>query len=145
MTEDRRGLEVEEKVVVAAPVSRVWDALVTDAARATWWPHLELDATPGGRMRERWTDESGNEVLTHGQVLDVVDRRFLRLSWADEGWPAETTVEITLDPVRAGTAVSLRHSGWERLRDGSELASAHRAGWRRHLENLRCEVESARP
>ena len=135
---------VEETVVVRAPARVVWNAIADGDARRRWWPHLELDATSGGRVEEWWTDATGREVVTRGKIVEVVPGRRLRATWADEGWPAETLVEVALAPVAGGgTAVTVRHSGFERLPDGDALAAAHRAGWKVHLENLRGQVESA--
>ncbi len=123
--------------MVPAPPERVWDAIVDDARRGAWWSYLRLDARPGGRLEERWTDALGAEVVTSGEVVDAVPLRGLRLTWADEGWPAATVVDISLEPCPAGTAVTVRHTGWDRLPGGDALAAAHAAGWRAHLDDLR--------
>ena len=63
---------VDETVDIAAPVGRVWEAIVDTPARAAWWPYLNLDATVGGRFEERCTNDEGVEVVTEGQVVDFV-------------------------------------------------------------------------
>lgn len=104
--------------------------------------YLDLDATVGGVFEEHWTDDDGNTLRTSGRVLDVVEQRLLRLSWADDDWPAPTEVEVCLADVDGGTSVRVRHAGWERLVGGTALADAHRDGWRMHLANLRAYVEN---
>ena len=133
--------EVHEEVVLAAKERAVWQALVDHRRRRQWWSYLELDPVVDGGFVERWVGPDGEEVLTKGSVLELVPGRRLRLSWADENWPAETEVEIRLCPSDGGTTVVVRHRGWDRLPDGERLAEEHRAGWRRHLANLRAHVE----
>ena len=130
-------MEVRETVVVPAPADRVWWRIVEADGRAGWWPYLALDATPGGRMEERWTDAGGHELRTTGEVLEVDPPRLLRLTWQDDGWPAATEVELRLEVAEEGTRVTVRHSGWAALGDGDTLVPDHRAGWRAHLEDLR--------
>lgn len=124
-------MEVLESVLVPAPPERVWWWITDAGGRAAWWPYLDLDATPGGRVEERWDD-----VVTSGEVLEVDPARLLRLSWEDDGWPAATEVELRLEPEQAGTRVTVRHSGWEALPDPESLVREHRAGWRMHLDDL---------
>ncbi|HEX2118428.1 MAG TPA: SRPBCC domain-containing protein, partial [Acidimicrobiales bacterium] len=131
------ALAVHEAVVVAARREDVWRAIVGAEARAGWWPYLDLDATPGGRMEERWTDGAGADVVTAGEVIEVIEPRLLRLTWKDDGWPAATEVELRLERQQGGTLVAVRHTGWDSLPDPRALVAAHRAGWRAHLEDLR--------
>ena len=135
-------LLVAEAVLVAAPAEQVWSTIVEREERARWWPYLDLDATTGGRFEERWTDATGTEVVTSGEVLEIERSRLLRLSWKDDGWPVATEVELRLDPLRDATLVGVRHTGWSSLPDASALVPDHRAGWRMHLEDL-ARVHSA--
>jgi uncharacterized protein YndB with AHSA1/START domain len=124
-------VEVRESVLVAAPPERVWSLIAGAEERARWWPYLDLDASPGGRMEERWDD-----TRTTGEVLEVDPPRLLRLSWKDDGWPAATEVELRVEPDHDGARVTVRHTGWEPLPDAETLVAAHRAGWRAHLDDL---------
>ena len=52
----------------------MWHALVDDAARRRWWPHLlRLDARVGGRLEERWHE--GWEALPGGAALAEAHER----------------------------------------------------------------------
>ncbi len=130
-------MEVRETALVPAPPERIWALIAEPDGRAGWWPYLELDATPGGRMEERWTDAGGNEMRTAGEVLEVDPPRLLRLTWKDDGWPATTEVELRLEREGDATRVTVRHSGWAALPDALTLVGDHRAGWRAHLDDLR--------
>ncbi len=133
---------VDESALIRATPQRVWQAIVDAADRAHWWGHLELDARPGGRFEERWTDEAGEARLTTGHVTTMVAPTLLCLHWADDDWPAGTDVEIELHAVDSRTtAIRVRHIGWEGLPDGDQLAEQHRQGWKTHLVNLREAAE----
>lgn len=128
---------VEESATIDVPIDRVWHAIVDSDARSAWWSYLDLDAEPGGGFEELWTDQDGRQMRTHGHVLELVSPAVLRLSWADEDWPATTEVEVRLHRGDGATTVHVRHTGWERLPNGENLAEEHRAGWKMHLSNLR--------
>jgi uncharacterized protein YndB with AHSA1/START domain len=133
--------DVAEEELIAAPSDVTWRALVDADQRRQWWSYLDLDPVVGGRFTERWTGPDGKEGVTAGSVLEVIDRRLLRLTWSDADWPTPTTVDITMSPMPEGTLVRVRHSGFERLPDGRRLAGEHAAGWRAHLSNLRSVAE----
>ncbi len=130
-------MDVHETALVPAPPEQVWRWVTERDGRAEWWPYLDLDPMPGGRMEERWTDAAGNEVRTAGEVLEVDPPRLLRLSWKDDGWPAATEVEVHLEPQDRATLVTVHHSGWAALPDAETLVREHGAGWRAHLDDLR--------
>lgn len=132
---------VDERIAIAVSAERVWHALISGTTRAGWWSYLELDPRPGGRFEECWKDPDGNLVRTQGQVLEIVDGRLLRLSWADESWRQTTEVEIRVEVADHGAWVRVRHTGWDSLPDGTTLAAQHRDGWMMHLENLRRHLE----
>ena len=132
---------VQEERAIDAPARAVWEALVDPEQRREWWSYLELDPVVGGQLTERWVGRNGEEVLTTGVVTEVVPARLLRMTWADEGWPAQTEVEIALLQSDGATTVRIRHAGWRLLPDGRRLAEEHRAGWRLHLSNLRAQLD----
>lgn len=143
MGKGQGDLDVVEEVVVDAPPAAVWESLVDAEHRRHWWAYLELEAHMGGRFIERWAGPDGAEVMTSGSVIAFEPPRLVELRWADAGWPAATTVTISVDAaaVAAGTVVRVRQSGWENIPDGAVLAEQHREGWRMHMANLGRFVE----
>lgn len=119
----------------------MWRALTDPADRAEWWHDVDLDVAVGGKLEERWSDDTGTPMLTTGHVLAVEAPARLRFAWADEGWPAATAVEISLREVDGQTVVRITETGWHLLPHGDTLAADHRAGWRAHLTNLRRHLE----
>lgn len=123
----------------ASPTS-VWQALTESSARARWWrPGVVLEAHRGGRFEEPWTNMAGEPELTRGEVLVAAPPQVLQLTWADAGWPAETLVEISLEPEGTGSVLYLSHDGFLPISEhlGDDVLGAHVIGWRRHLKRLK--------
>ena len=76
---------------------------------------VSLDARPGGRLTERWTDDGGREVITSGEVVRLAAPRMLELTWADDDWDGSTRVLFQLAQATDATRLTLTHSGWEAL------------------------------
>jgi uncharacterized protein YndB with AHSA1/START domain len=134
-------VELTEGEMIAASSNVVWRALVDADQRQRWWSYLDLDPVVGGHVTERWMGSDGREMVTTGSVLEAIDGRFLRLTWSDADWPAQTEVEISVTPAPGGSFVRVRHSGFERLPHSQRLAREHAAGWQAHLSNLRSVAE----
>jgi uncharacterized protein YndB with AHSA1/START domain len=131
---------ITESMVLHASAGRVWRAIADPDARLRWWSYLVLEPVVGTRWEEHWTLDGARRV-TGGTVLVVHPRELLRLSWADDDWPATTEVDLTLEDRGARTTVRVVHRGWQDLPDGIGLRRAHVAGWRHHLRNLRAALE----
>jgi uncharacterized protein YndB with AHSA1/START domain len=131
------------------PVGQVWAALTGPGHVAAWWGrHVSLEAVPGGRLVERWRDgETGREVVTAGSVARHGPPRLIEVTWADEGWPAETRVVVRLEPAEGGAAMrlALEHAGWDLFPggEGPALRDRHAAGWAAHLRSLEAYLEGA--
>jgi uncharacterized protein YndB with AHSA1/START domain len=126
--------------VLEAAQADVWRAITDPSARLRWWSYLQLEPVVGSRWEEHWT-EDGAPRVTSGEVVALHEGELLCLSWADDGWPASTEVEVALEDRGGRTFVQVLHRGWDRLPDGATRREAHRAGWRHHLDNLRAAVE----
>lgn len=119
-------------IEIAAPIDRTWSCLTSPAHLRRWWnENVTLDAVPGGRFEEPTTAAGGS-------VLDLKEKRELRLTWTGPDWPIETEVTIRLDRGDARTRLMLTHGGWSAFPedDRAHLIALHRAGWDRHLRNL---------
>jgi uncharacterized protein YndB with AHSA1/START domain len=124
---------------IGAPRDRVWRALTEEERIAEWWgSYVSLDARPGGRLTERWTDAGGREVVTSGEVLRLIAPRTLELTWADDDWDEPTRVLFKLEEAADATRLTLEHWGWEAFPSSSreELIRAHASGWSQHVANL---------
>lgn len=124
---------------IAAPRDAVWRALTEEARITEWWgSYVSLDARPGGRLTERWTDDGGREVVTSGEVVRLAAPQMLELTWADDDWDGSTRVLFQLTQAADATRLTLTHSGWEALPSSSRerLIHEHASGWSRHMANL---------
>jgi len=76
-----KAVVVEEACAVAARREGVWRSIVESGRRSRWWPDLEMEVTPGGRVLERWADGDGALQPTQGEVVCVVEGQLLHLKW----------------------------------------------------------------
>jgi uncharacterized protein YndB with AHSA1/START domain len=139
------GLEIELEVDIGAPRAAVWRCLTEARHIGRWWRQgVVLEPVTGGRFLEPWRSPDGADRLTQGQVLAIKPPRRLALSWADDDWPVETRVTMTLDARDTRTRLTLRHCGWSAFPGGQGLAlrQAHEAGWKSHLATFKDYVEN---
>ncbi len=138
----------ELSVAIAAPRSRVWDALVHETAR--WWPQdfytlptarMTLEPRVGGRMYEDADDGAGRQWY---QVLTIMPPDELELAgflMPAFGGPGTTLLRITLKEASGATAIALADALVGRLT--AEGVAELRDGWRTLLEALQLYVEGA--
>ena len=132
------GDSIHVEVDLAVPPLQAWALLTEKQHVASWWgDHVELQATTGGKLLERWSD-GGRTVITAGVVTRCDPPFALELTWADNDWPAETQVAFHLSAEGDGTRLALDHSGWSvhPAAERQKLIAAHAAGWSRYLERL---------
>jgi uncharacterized protein YndB with AHSA1/START domain len=104
-----------------------------------WWPHghsvsaepgltVTFEPRSGGRIFERTpagVEHDWGEVLAWEPPRRLAYLWHLRFDRADA-----TEVEITFAPAAEGTAVTIVHSGWERLGGkGPERRTRNERGW----------------
>ena len=124
---------------ISRPVEAVWAGLTERQRMAQWWgEHVDLEAEPGGRFVERWSNDAGRPVETVGRVTRFAPPQCLEMTWADDDWPVTTCVSVRLEAAPDGTWLTLEHSGWDRFpgNDGAKLRDEHAVGWARHLRAL---------
>lgn len=124
-------IEVEFTLKLSPP--QTWHALTDALHMEKWWgDNVLLEAKPGGKFSEDWTDDDGTPRHSHGTVTAIDVEKRLQLSWQDDGWHHETRVEFLLSPTADGTRVYLQHSGWEKFEDDDarrRAVDSYRDGW----------------
>lgn len=130
--------------LIAAPPARVFAAWLDPALLARWMSpvgHAEADIEPrvGGRLRVSMID--GDVRIEHrGQYRELVPDRRLVFTWQSPyTGPDPSVVTVELEPVEAGTRLTLIH---ERL--PAEAVESHRSGWGPMLDRLGELVVEAR-
>lgn len=140
MIEADDGLHLERRV--HAGLATVWECVLD--ARGWLNAEVELEARPGGHMREPWTDGDGRRHLTEADVIAFHPPYGLVLCWRDADWRFETMVAICLDEENGDCRISIDHDGWanapEEVRE--RLLDQHRSGWAQHLEALAALAEA---
>jgi len=126
--------DITQTIEIEAPPSAVWRWL-SDAERLRRWmsPDLEIDLRVGGDYRMVGAD---GETRISGTVLSIVPEGRLVLSWMEEGgdWMRPGRLVISLEPVAAGTRVTLVHDGFAGIGTGRwpEVERAYALGAERH-------------
>ena len=130
---------IERTVDIAHPPVSVWAALTTSEGLAAWFGNeATIDLRPGGSARMSWTDGPAVDM----RVERVEEPTVFGFTWQIYGLPKDdprrTYVEFTLEPVDAGTRLTVVESGFAQL-----PADAHRTahsgnveGWAKELGEL---------
>src|SRR4029077_8308898 len=115
---------IEKEIVLRAPRSRVWPALV-DAEQFGAWFGIKLDGAfvPGTRVRGQLTSP-GHEHMTLEFAIERMDPES-RMSYrwhpyavqpgVDYSSEPTTLVEFQLEEVAGGTQLTLVESGFDRI------------------------------
>ena len=131
---------IERTVEIAHPPAKVWAALTTAEGLGTWFGDkgATIDLRPGGSAQMTWT--SGDKADM--RIERVEEPRVFSFTWHIYGLPAEdprrTYVEFTLEPVGAGTRLTVVESGFAQLSDDAyrKAYDGNTEGWAYELGEL---------
>jgi len=138
---------IERTVELAHPPTTVWAALTTAEGLAGWFGNeAAIDLRPGGTAWMRWTGEG---FTANMRVERVEEPRVFGFTWHIFGLPEDdprrTYVEFTLEPVAAGTRLTVVESGFAQL----PVDAHHKAydgnadGWAKELGELAGYLDAA--
>lgn len=109
---------VEKSITFEAAPERLWSMLTEQESFASWYAFggATIEAEPGGVLAVHWQEHG----TFRGEVMLVESpRRFgYRLAAVPEEDPQpqnSTVVEFTIEPADGGSALTVRHSGFEDL------------------------------
>src|SRR5215469_8120482 len=135
---------IVREITIAAPATRVFDALSNPDHRLQWWGRegrfkataMESDLRPGGAWKMTF-DSNGRQSTVEGTYRRIEPPHLLEFTWRPT-WDqasAETTVRFDLTEQDGRTTVRVTHSGLltERERQSHQ-------GWPDLLEALRAFV-----
>lgn len=130
---------IERVLEIAHPPSKVWAALTTAEGLGTWFGNrATIDLRAGGAAEVAWND--GPTVNL--QVERVEEPSVFGFTWRINGLPEDdprrTYVEFTLQPVGAGTRLTVVETGFAQLPDDahSKAFGGNTDGWMRELDEL---------
>ena len=145
---------IRKTIMLDAPVSRVWLALVDQHEFGQWFRvRLDQPFRPGGLSTGRMTYPGYEHYPWRATVERMDEERLLSFRWHDfdenSGIPiaeqATTLVEFVLEPVDAGrTKLTITESGFDSLPESRriEVMRGNSEGWTIQAENIVAHVAS---
>jgi len=140
---DRIGRTVE----IAHPPDKVWAALTTAEGLGAWFGNeAAIDLRPGGSAWMKWNDEGFTAEM---RVERVEESAVFGFTWGIYGLPADvprrTYVEFTLEPVGAGTRLTVVESGFAQLPEDvyGKAYDGNTEGWAKELGELADYLDAA--
>jgi uncharacterized protein YndB with AHSA1/START domain len=137
---------IERVVEIAHPPAKVWAALTTAEGLGSWFGNqATIDLRPGGSARMTWTDGPTADM----RVERVEEPTVFGFTWSISGLPEDdprrTYVEFTLEPIGAGTRLSVVESGFAQLpQDAHDKAyEDNTGGWASELGELVAYLDAA--
>ena len=130
---------IERTVEIAHPPDRVWAALTTAEGLGTWFgDEAAIDLRPGGSAWMKF----GGGYTADMRVERVEEPTVFGFTWHIFGLPGDdprrTYVEFTLEPVGAGTRLTVVETGFAQLPDDDHRKAydGNAEGWVQELGEL---------
>ncbi len=130
---------IERTVEIAHPPDQVWAALTTAEGLAAWFgDEAAIDLRPGGSAWMKW----GSGYTADMRVERVEEPTVFGFTWHIFGLPEDdprrTYVEFTLEPVGAGTRLTVVETGFAQLADDAFRTAydGNTRGWAEELGDL---------
>jgi len=137
---------IERTMELAHPPAAVWAALTTAEGRSAWFGNeATIDLRPGGSAEMSWT--SGDTA--HMRVERVEEPVVFGFTWHIYGLPQDdprrTYVEFALEPIGAGTRLTVAESGFAQLPDDAhdKAFGGNTQGWASELGELVAYLDAA--
>ena len=139
--------QIEKRVELQAPVSRVWRAL-TDYREFGEWFRVELEGpfVPGQLARGRITHPGYEHVVWQATVKEMQPQALFSFTWhpygvdpkVDYSKEEPTLVEFRLTPSGQGTLLVITESGFDRIpaHRRMEALRMNTTGWEAQTENI---------
>lgn len=119
--------------------SKVWAALTTADGLAAWFgQRATIDLRPGGTAALGW--DTGEEAAL--RIEHLQEPSYFAYTWPINGLekddPRRTYVEFTLEPIPAGTRLTLVEAGFAQLLDDeyTKAFEGNTEGWTHELGEL---------
>jgi hypothetical protein len=135
-------LDIEQHIVVRAPMAEVFDGVVKQLSERSATPDgtplpLVLELRPGGRWFRDLGDGTGH---LWGHVQVVKPPRLLELSGPlFMSYPVANHVQVRLEEEGDVTRVTLRHQALGRIDPNHREGVSH--GWKNYLEQIKSHCE----
>ena len=137
---------IERVVEIARPPAAVWAALTTADGLSSWFgEQVTIDLRPGGTARMSWSSGDTADM----RIERVEEPTVFGYTWHVYGLPEDdprrTYVEFTLEPVDAGTRLTVVESGFSQLPDDAhdKAFGGNVQGWASELGELVAYLDAA--
>lgn len=110
----------------------VWTYVSDPERRSEWWPDLQMEGRIGGEVVERWSEGSGEEMVSRdasGRIDVWVEGHAIGFTWREAGDARDTAVLLTLRAQGEETGVTVTETGFDALPAPAERAAASQQGW----------------
>ena len=143
--------QIEKRIELKAPVSRVWRAL-TDYREFGQWFRVKLEGpfVPGQIVRGQITYPGYEHVKWEAVVQKMEPERFFSFTWhpysvdskIDYSKETPTLVEFRLEKTSNGTLLLLTESGFDKIPGDRRLEAFRRndGGWTEQMKNIENHV-----
>jgi uncharacterized protein YndB with AHSA1/START domain len=143
--------QIEKKIELKAPVSRVWRAL-TDYKEFGEWFLVKIDGpfVPGKKSTGHITYPGYEHVKWEAVIQKMEPERLFSYTW--HPYPADQTidysketptlVEFRLEPTKDGTLLTVTESGFDKIPAGRrpEAFRMNDGGWTQQIKNIESYV-----
>ena len=136
-------------VEIAAPADRIFRALASEEL-VNWWGSADTYRTTrwvgelrvGGTWRTEGVGADGKPFSVGGEFIEIDAPWKLVQTWR-AAWDGDnvTTITYRLEPIAAGTRLTVKHAGFA---GRGQSCEDHALGWERVLGWLRGHLEPAR-
>ena len=145
---------IEKKILLRAPLARVWRAL-TDADEFGTWFRVKLQGSfaPSARLVGHITHPGYEHLKMELTVEKMEPERLFSYRWhpyavdpaVDYSAEPTTLVEFRLTPAEGGTLLTVIESGFDRipLERRAEAYRMNEGGWAEQLTNIERHVAAA--
>ena len=138
---------VEKQIEIAAPVSKVWDALTNQEKFGTWFRvKLEGPFVAGKESRGFVTWPGYEHIRWVATVKEIVPEKLFSFTWhpyaidpaVDYSNEEPTLVEFRLEATAKGTRVTVTESGFEKVPEArrAEAFRMNDGGWAQQVKNI---------
>jgi len=139
--------EIEKRIELKAPVSRVWRAL-TDYREFGEWFRVKIEGpfVPGQPSLGRITYPGYEHLAWEAVVQRMEPERYFSYTWhpyavdskMDYSKETPTLVEFTLEPSAGGTLLVVRESGFDKIPADRRLEAfrMNEGGWTEQMKNV---------
>jgi uncharacterized protein YndB with AHSA1/START domain len=146
--------KIEKQIELAAPVSRVWQAL-TDSRQFGEWFLVKMDGpfVAGKRVGGQITHPGYEHVRMEIEVNAIEPETLFSFKWhpyavdpkVDYEQEESTLVEFHVRPIAAGTSLMVTESGFERIPSArrAEAFLRNDSGWAQQMKNIQVYVAKA--